>query len=96
MSEVEYFFGKPWSDGLPVVVPTEEGIGKMLTGTRRDPEEVIGSVPPAHEEASVRAVAAHAVMAGCKPEYLPVVLAGLQIGSFVLSKLFVNVLFVRC
>ncbi len=77
MSEVEYFFDKPWSDGLPVVVPTEDLIEEMLGGTSRDPDEVVGDVPPAHAEASVRAVAAHAVMAGCRPEYLPVVLAGI-------------------
>ncbi len=76
--ELEFFFDKPWSDGLPVVIPTEERIERMLTGTDRDPDEVIGLVPPVLEEASVRSVAMHAVMAGCKPEYLPVVLAGLE------------------
>lgn len=74
----EFFFEKPWSDGLPVVAPTEERIERMLGGSRRDPEEILGEVPPALEIASVRSVAVHAVMAGCKPEYLPVVLAGLE------------------
>ena len=74
----EFFFDKPWSDGLPVVTPTEERIGRMLGGTRRDPDERIGEVPPAREMASVRSVAVHAVMAGCLPEYLPVILAGLE------------------
>ena len=78
LDEFEFFFEKPWSDGLPVVTPTEARIGRMLAGTRRDPDEVIGSVPPAMEEATVRSVAAHAVMAGCKPEHLPVVLGGLE------------------
>lgn len=76
--EFEFFFEKPWSDGLPVVIPTEERIAHMLTGTRRDPEEVVGNVPPIDETATVHTVAMHAVMAGCKPEYLPVVLAGLE------------------
>jgi len=79
MDEFEFFLEKPWSDGLPVVTPTEERIERMLAGTRRDPEELIGVVPPANEEATVRAVAAHAVMAGCKPGYLPVVLGGLAL-----------------
>ncbi|OGL62709.1 MAG: hypothetical protein A3I72_00970, partial [Candidatus Tectomicrobia bacterium RIFCSPLOWO2_02_FULL_70_19] len=79
MDEFEFFFEKPWSDGLPVVIPTEERIAAMLAGARRDPGEAIGNVPPANEEATVRAVAAHAVMAGCKPEYLPVVLGGLAL-----------------
>ncbi len=76
--ELEFFFDKPWSDGLPVVIPTEERIERMLTGTRRDPEEAVGNVPPLDETATVRTVAAHAVMAGCRPEYMPVVLAGLE------------------
>ncbi len=76
--EYEFFFGKEWSDGLPVVTPTEKRIERMLTGTRRDPDEVIGEVPPALETATVHGAAVHAVMAGCKPEYLPVVLAGLE------------------
>ena len=76
--EFEFFFDKPWSDGLPVVIPTEERIAHMLTGTRSDPDEAVGNVPPLDETATVRAVASHAVMAGCKPEYMPVVLAGLE------------------
>jgi hypothetical protein len=78
MDEFEFFFEKPWSDGLPVVIPTEARIVAMLAGARRDPGETLGPVPPAMEEASVRAVAAHAVMAGCKPEYLPVLLGALE------------------
>ncbi len=74
----EFFFDKPWSDGLPVVTPTEERIDRMLTGTRRGADEIIGEVPPALEVASVRGVAVHAVMAGCLPEYMPVILAGLE------------------
>lgn len=72
----EFFFAKPWSDGLPVVTPTEARIARMLAGTSRDPEAVIGPIPPAMEVATVRAVAIHALMAGCRPDYLPVVLGG--------------------
>ena len=75
--EFEFFLEKEWSDGLPVVTPTEERIQRMLAGTRRDPDELIGAIPHAMGEATVRSVAIHAVMAGCKPEYLPVVLGGL-------------------
>ncbi len=70
----EYFFRLPWSDGLPVVTPTEERIAWMLGGTKRSPDEPIGSVPPALNEATVGSVAQHAVMAGCRPEYLPALL----------------------
>ena len=79
LDEFEFFFDKAWSDGFPMVTPTEERIQWMLTGTRSGPEEVVGNVPPALETATVRAVAIHALMAGCKPEYLPVVLGGLDI-----------------
>jgi len=79
VDEFEFFLEKEWSDGLPVVTPTEERIERMLTGTRRDPDELIGAVPPAMGEATVRTVAIHAVMAGCKPAYLPVVLGGLAL-----------------
>jgi len=62
-----------------MVTPTEERLQWMLKGTRRDPDEVVGRIPPALEIATVRAVAIHALMAGCKPEYLPVVLGALKV-----------------
>jgi hypothetical protein len=79
IDEFEFFLEKGWSDGLPVVTPTAARLATMLRGTRRDPDEIVGAVPPAMEPATVRTVAIHALMAGCKPEYLPVVLGGLQI-----------------
>ena len=79
VDEFEFFLEKEWSDGLPVVTPTEERIARMLQGTRRDPDEVIGRIPPALETATVRTVAIHALMAGCKPEYLPVLLGGIPL-----------------
>jgi hypothetical protein len=79
VDEFEFFLTKPWSDGLPVVTPTEERVQWMLQGTRRDPEEVIGRIPPAMATATVRTVAIHALMAGCAPEYLPVVLGGITL-----------------
>ena len=79
MDEFEFFLNKPWSDGLPVVTPTEERVQWMLGGTGRDPDEVIGRIPPAMVAATVRTVAIHALMAGCKPEYLPVVLGAVTL-----------------
>ena len=79
MDEFEFFLEKEWSDGLPVVTPTEARVQRMLAGIRRDPEELIGSIPPAGAPATVRTVAIHALMAGCKPEHLPVVLAGIAL-----------------
>ena len=79
VDEFEFFLEKPWSDGLPVVTPTEARVARMLAGTTRDPDELIGHIPPMMEPATVRTVAIHALMAGCKPEYLPVVLGALQL-----------------
>ena len=79
VDEFEFFLEKAWSDGLPVVTPTEARLEQMLRGTKRGPDEVVGNIPPAMEPATVRTVAVHAVMAGCKPEYLPVILGGLKI-----------------
>ncbi len=79
MDEFEFFLEKAWSDGLPVVTPTEARVARMLTSTARDPDELIGNIPPMMEPATVRTVAIHALMAGCKPEYLPVVLGALKL-----------------
>jgi len=75
MDEFEFFFEKEWSDGLPVIPPTPARLAAMLAATRRDPEEVIGTVPPLLSAATVRAIAVHAVMAGCRPSYLPLLIA---------------------
>jgi hypothetical protein len=79
IDEFEFFLEKEWSDGLPVVTPTEARVQRMLQDIDRKPDELIGNVPPAMEAATVRTVAIHALMAGCKPEYLPVVLGALEI-----------------
>ncbi len=71
-------FERGWSDGLPLVPPTDARILRMLAGTRRAPAEVIGQVPPNLADCSVEKVAINAVMAGCKPEYMPVLLAALE------------------
>jgi hypothetical protein len=76
--EQEAMFARGWSDGLPLVPPTEERALRMLDGTARDPQEVVGLVPPDLAPATVEKIAVNAVMAGCKPEYLPVVLAAVE------------------
>jgi hypothetical protein len=76
--EQEAMYERGWSDGLPLVPPTEERVLKMLDGTSRDPQEVIGLIPPALAPGTVEKIAINAVMAGCKPEYLPVVLAAVE------------------
>jgi len=64
-----------WTDGLPVVPPTEARVLAMLEGTSRAPDDEVAVVPPDLVPCSVEKVAINAVMAGCRPEYLPVVLA---------------------
>jgi hypothetical protein len=75
---VESAYERGWSDGLPVVPPTEARVLRMLAGTKRAADEVIGRIPPDLAECTVEKVAVNAVMAGCKPEYLPVVLAAVE------------------
>ncbi len=76
--DIEYCFDRGWSDGLPVVPPTEARLYRMLQGTQRDPAEVLGDVPPNLVPLTVEKVALNAVMAGCRPEYMPVVLAAVE------------------
>jgi len=69
---------KEWSLGLPVFPPASEHLAGMLKGTNRKPDEVIGQVPPRMGCLTVELVAAHAVMAGCKPEYMPLLISALE------------------
>lgn len=76
--EVEAMYDLGWTDGLPVVAPTEARVMRMLEGTSRDPQDIVATIPPLLEPASVEQVAVNAVMAGCRPEYLPVVLTAVE------------------
>jgi hypothetical protein len=67
-----------WGDGLPLIPPTEQAVQQMLSGTRRSPDEVIGRVPYRNGIATVEKIAINAVMAGAKPEYLPVIIAAME------------------
>jgi hypothetical protein len=76
--EMEAMWDRGWTDGLPVVPPTEGRVLAMLDGTTRDPDEVVALVPPNLAPVTVEKVAVNAVLAGCRPEYLPVVLAAVE------------------
>jgi hypothetical protein len=76
--EMEAMFDRGWTDGLPVVAPTEARVLRMLGGTTRPPDDPVAVIPPDLHECTVEKVAVNAVMAGCKPEYLPVVLAAVE------------------
>jgi len=70
----EYFEERGWTDGLPIVPPTPERVEAFLQHTRREPDEVLGVLAPDLRRATVRSVAVNGVMAGCRPEYLPVLI----------------------
>jgi hypothetical protein len=75
---IEVAYDRGWADGLPVVPPTPLRVAMMLSGTTRKPAEVIGLIPPNLAECTVEKAAVNAVMAGCRPEYFPVVLAVIE------------------
>jgi hypothetical protein len=64
-----------WSDGLPLIPPTPERVARMLTGTDFDPETVIAKIPARQAKATVQAIAINAVMAGCQPSAMPILIA---------------------
>src|SRR3989454_9895793 len=69
--EFEIWFEKGVTDGLPVVPPTRSRVARMLAGTRRGPDELIGEMAPNYGRLTVEKAATNAVMAGCRPEHLP-------------------------
>jgi hypothetical protein len=71
----EFFNERLWSIGLPLVPPTEERVAEMLTGTKLSPDEVVSVIDPLRGKATVEKIAINAVMAGCKPEDMPVLIA---------------------
>jgi len=75
---VEALHDRGLTDGLPVVAPTPERVVALLEGTSRDPRELVAELPPYGGRATVEKVAINAVMAGCLPEHLPVVLAAVE------------------
>lgn len=74
-----YFHEQGWTDGLPVIPPTRERVERMLAGTTRDPQESLGEVPPVNGDATIEKLAVNAVMAGCLPEYLPVLITAFEL-----------------
>jgi hypothetical protein len=66
------------TDGLPIVPPTEERVMRMIEYNKLDPQQVIAAIPPQNGPATVEKIAINAVMAGCRPEYLPVIIAAVE------------------
>jgi hypothetical protein len=81
----DLFYRRGWTDGLPIVPPTRERVKEMLRGTDLPPGQVIGIVESLKGQATVEKICVNAVMAGCRPEYLPIVIAAVEAiteGSF--------------
>ncbi len=76
--EFEALYARGWTDGLPVIPPTPLRVARMLRGTQRAPDQVLGTVAPDLVDCTVEKVAVNAVMAGCRPDFLPVVLAAVE------------------
>jgi hypothetical protein len=75
---IEHCYAEGWTDGLPVVPPLDQFVDECLAWTDRDPDEVVLAQPHLDRACTVRLAAINAVMAGCRPEYFPVVLAALD------------------
>ena len=74
----QLYLDNHWSDGLPVIPPTPARVKWMLGGTSRAPDEVLGPISPRNGKATIEKIAINAVMAGAKPEYLPVIIAAVE------------------
>ena len=78
IAAIEFCYAQGWTDGLPVVPPTDERVAAFLGHLKRNRDEVLGGVPERRRFVTVEQVAANAVMAGCLPEYAPVVVAAVE------------------
>ncbi|HEX2825880.1 MAG TPA: hypothetical protein VHP37_06010 [Burkholderiales bacterium] len=73
-----FFIERRWGDGLIIAPPTEEAVQRMLRHTRRAPDEIVATIAPGMGAATVEYIAIQGVMAGCYPEYLPVLIAAAE------------------
>ncbi|MBN1177061.1 MAG: hypothetical protein JXA51_05210 [Dehalococcoidales bacterium] len=73
-----FFYQRGWTDGLPVIPPTEAAVAEMLTGTDLPPDHLVEKLEPRLGKATVEMIAVNAVMAGCLPTYMPVLIAGVH------------------
>ncbi len=73
-----FFYQRGWTDGLPVIPPTEEAVAEMLTGTGLPADHLVEKLEPRLGKATIEMIAINAVMAGCLPTYMPLLIAGVQ------------------
>ena len=80
LSQVQnHFHRNRWSDGLPIIPPTRERIAAFLRFTARDPAESLGVLPQEGRKATIHSIAVNGVMAGCRPEYMPLLVAAIEV-----------------
>ena len=73
------FLDSGWTDGLPIIPPTEAAVAEFLRFTDLPPDHSLGAIPPAQREVTIRHVAANGVMAGCPPEFMPLLVAFVEV-----------------
>ena len=74
----EHAYEQGWTDGLPIIPATPEGVKKFVAASGRNADELIALLPPRKGRATVEVIAVNAIMAGCRPEYMPVVIAAVE------------------
>src|SRR5713226_4939052 len=75
---IELIYAKGWSDGLPCVPPTRELVDRFVAAGDRAAGDLVGEITPLGGRATIERIAANAVMAGCLPEYMPVVITAIE------------------
>jgi hypothetical protein len=75
---IEFYYARGWTDGLPIIPPTKDGIQTMLEAVAFDPDHEITCIEERRVSITAEKVAINAVMAGCKPDYMPVIVAALE------------------
>jgi hypothetical protein len=78
LNAYEHAYEQGWTDGLPIIPATRERVDRFIEASGREPGELIGVLPPRKGEATVEVIAINAVMAGCRPEYINVVIAAID------------------
>ncbi len=73
-----FFYQRGWTDGLPVIPPTEDAVVEMLTGTDLPADHIVAELEPRRGKVTVEKMAINAVMAGCLPTYMPLLIAGVE------------------
>jgi hypothetical protein len=73
-----FYYRKGWTDGLPIIPPTEAAVAEMMTGTDLPPDHVVATIIPRKGKATIEKIAINAVMAGALPTYMPVLIATVQ------------------